>query len=292
MNRVCYLMSYPAHVPYLVVSLHTLRHHWSGQVDVHAWPESISYVRRMAMDPRLNIRAVERTPAYKGKNDQFMDKQKMVMGYPADDSVLYLDADTSVHGSLDSIFNHADRSRFIATQFSNWRTNGSVIQARLKRLLDFPVIPRGLVEELLARDLPSVNGGVWCCKPNSPVLPRWHEWTDAVKSIFIADECVLHLMQLVHKHEPFEYDTYIGRWNCSPKYQPAEWPDMSIKIYHYHGDSNMRPDKSQRSFDMWWKLYHECLEGNIGGIREWRADVEATNKWFVKLKKEGHTCLV
>jgi hypothetical protein len=257
-------------------------------VDVHAWKESISYVRRIALDPRLHIRAVEREPDYLGKNDQFLDKHRVAMRYDPEDIVMYLDADTMVNAPIEHIFNAVETtSNFVSTQFSNWNTFGGIMQGRLKELRQFPVIDQTLVEQALTNRLPSVNGGVWCCRPNSPVLPLWHEWSEASKTTFICDEKVLHLMQL--KFEPYEFAVFNGRWNCSPKYQPPEWPDDEIKIYHHHGDSNMRPDKSPRSYEMWWKEYRECIEGNIGGVCEWRESVEATNKWFRELKKNGAT---
>jgi hypothetical protein len=279
-------MSYPAHIPYLLVSLRSLRRYWQGQVDVHAWKESISYVRRIAMDPNLRIRAVEREPAYLGKNDQFLDKQQIAMGYDPGDVLLYLDADTTVNSSIDSIFDAVKGSiHFVATQFSNWSTSGGIVQGRLKELRQFPSIDQSLVEQVLSNKMPSVNGGVWCCRPNSLVLPIWHRWSDASKTSFICDEKVLHLMPL--KFGPHEFVVFHGRWNCSPKYQPPDWPDEKVKIFHHHGDSNMRLDKSPKSYEMWWRDYRDCIKENVGGVCEWRESAESTNKWFRELKKNG-----
>ncbi len=39
-NRVFYVMSGPAHLPYLLASLKTLREHYDGEIVVFAWEES------------------------------------------------------------------------------------------------------------------------------------------------------------------------------------------------------------------------------------------------------------
>ena len=54
-RRVVYLMSGPAHMPYLVCSLWTLRQHWDGEIVVVAWPNSIELVEEVARD-RVLIR--------------------------------------------------------------------------------------------------------------------------------------------------------------------------------------------------------------------------------------------
>jgi hypothetical protein len=76
MNKrsIIYLMSGPAHLPYLVVSLRSLRQNWDGPIVVYAWPKSFSIVQEIAKDNRLDIEARSRIPSYRGKNSQFVDK--------------------------------------------------------------------------------------------------------------------------------------------------------------------------------------------------------------------------
>jgi len=78
-QRVVYLMSGEAHLPYLVVSLWTLCKHWDGEIIIHAWPESFDIVKTIVKDRRLKISgAIKREPEYRGKNAQFIDKIKMM----------------------------------------------------------------------------------------------------------------------------------------------------------------------------------------------------------------------
>ena len=56
-NRVFYVMSGPAHLPYLLASLKTLREHYDGEIVVFAWEESFPIVDKMSEDPRMLINA-------------------------------------------------------------------------------------------------------------------------------------------------------------------------------------------------------------------------------------------
>lgn len=194
-QRINYLMSGRPHLPYLVASLFTLREHFSGEVVVYAYPESYPAVKRISEDARLYIEAREWSPSYRGKNGQFINK--ILMMQKQDCSVaLYLDADTTIHGDLGPLFEAAWRHSFLATQFNNWRTNGRVIRKRIMRLRGFKEIDQEMVETILSQDWwPSPNGGVFACRPESEVLSVWHQWTMAARSIFIADETVLHVLQ-------------------------------------------------------------------------------------------------
>ncbi len=254
---------------------------------VHAWRESWNLVERIASDERLNVKAKLREPKYRGKNDQFLDKNKLVQSLPPDDVVLYLDADTTIHGDLAPLFDMGSRYGFAATQFNAWKTGSKMMNSRVGTLLKFSEIDRLLVETVRKPNWPSVNGGVWAAKPTSPVLPLWYEWTMAARSTFIADEKVLHM--LMPKFIPTNEMAVLvgGRWNCAPeeKYQPSELRDEDVVVRHYHGDSNVRPSKSPRGVAMWGKIYRECLQENIGGVGEWGDSVG--NKWMDKLKGQG-----
>lgn len=280
-NRIVYLMSGPAHLPYLVCSLVTLRRHWSGPVTVHAWEESGQLARRICADPRLNIEFCPRVPDYRGKNDQFLDKIQLIQSHPSSDVVLYLDADTTIHGRLDDLFESAVMFGFTATQFNDWRAGSRLMAGRLRELFAFPQINPHLVERAIVTNMLSVNGGIWCARPDSPVLKMWYNWTMEANSTFIADEKVLHLMVL-HWEQTGEIDVLAGgRWNCSPKYQPSYLTDEQVVIRHYHGDSCVRPSKSQRGFDLWFPVFRRCVMDNVGGIADWWNGVG--NKWMSRM---------
>ena len=286
MREIVYLMSGAAHCPYLVASLFTLRQHWDGPVTVYAWPESFDIVERIDEDSGLCIEAVKREPQYRGrKNSQFLDKIRLMRTFfPG--PILYLDADTTVHGDPSPLFALAEDHGFAATQFNDWVSTGSIPRNRVKRLRKFPEIEQRLVEEVIAREWPSVNGGVFCCRPDSPVLPLWERWTVAALKVFIADEAVLHLMQPKFYPTGDLVTVMGGKFNCSPmRYQPKGLPDEDVVIRHFHGDSNVRYKKSQKGCKLWWPIYQHCLKENIGGMAEWIGKVG--NKKLIQLEQSG-----
>ena len=283
MQRVIYLMSGPAHLPYLVVSLYHLRRYWTGAVRVYAWPESLPLVERIASDNRLEITCHARTPNYRGKNDQFFDKIDLMRDF-FDGPNLYLDADTMPNGDLGKLFEKADQRGFCATQFCDWKSNEGQAKNRVKRLLDYDHIPHYLVRDSITDKHPSVNGGVFCCQPWSPVLKEWQDWTRPCKEkLFIADETVLHAV--CRKYEGKHLEILSGHYNCSPKQKwwPKNTSLSDIKIIHFHGDSNVRPDKSQFGFDLWYPEYLECIEKNLGYIQEWKSLVN--NRYLNEVEK-------
>ncbi len=271
MRTIVYLMSGPAHLPYLAVSLHTLRTHWSGEILVAAWPESYYITKQICRDPEIEAQYVSRTPSFRGRgsNDQFIDKILLVREMSRYDSILYLDADTSIHGKLDQLFDAAELYGFAATQFCQWRTTSRVVRNRVKRLEQWSEIDQFLLNRIITEDHPSLNGGVWASLPTSPVLSVWRSWSIIADSIFIADESVLHLLQLKDWGDESFHVMTGGRWNCSPKYQPKDLPDESIVVRHYHGDCAVRPEKSEKGVALWAPLFQRVLDQNIGGIRNW-----------------------
>ncbi len=276
-RRVVYLMSGPPHLLYLVTSLVALRKIWDGEIIVYAWPASIGIVKRMAEDKRLNIEAIERTPAYSGKNAQFFDKIRMMQVAPSGVNI-YLDADTIPvrRHAIDRLFELAEEREFCATQFCNYVSTGNKVSKRIRRLEGREGIDQEDVQFALENTLPSVNGGVFACRPNTPVLPLWELWTSKVLDIFIADETVLHaVMARYWDTDVFEV-ALGGSFNCSPLHKPNRMRDKNVGIWHGHGDCWSRISKSPKGVGLWWPRYQECLKENIGGLAEWKD--EAINR--------------
>ena len=270
-RRVVYLISGPPHLLYLVTSLVALHRIWDGQIIVYAWPASIRFVRRMAEDERLGIEAIERKPTYKGKNAQFFDKIRMMQAAPPGTN-LYLDADTIPvrRHAIDRLFELAEEREFCATQFCNYVSTGQRVSKRIRRLEGREGIDQECVQFALANKLPSVNGGIFACRPDTKVLPLWEEWTSKVLDIFIADETALHAVMARYWNTDI-FDVAIGGgFNCSPLYQPKELADKDVGIWHGHGDCWSRISKSPKGVGLWWPRYQECLKENIGGLAVWK----------------------
>jgi len=282
-NQVVYLLSNDSFLPYLVVSLYTLRQHWEGKVTVFAWEQAFPLAEELGKDMRLYVDVKKREPIEKGgrKKWQFLDKIHLMSTLDTD-AALYLDADTTVHNPIDSIFDAVAEHGFVSTQFNDWTTGMRRIQKRVKKLTGIERIDQKLVQRVLRGAYPSPNGGVFACRPDSLVLPVWYEWTKAAMSIFIPDETVLHLFQ-----PSFFRGVGIlegGRFNCSPKFQPKNLKDEEVVIYHHHGSSAVRPQKSPRSYAMWYPLYQDCMLQNVGGMAEWSCKIK--NKWLDRLREK------
>lgn len=283
-ERIFYLMSGAAHLPYLICSLHTLRDHYDGEVVVYAWSESIDIVEQIARDRRLNIEARFRAPAHKLKNAQFMDKIQLAWDQQdAVRRVLYLDADTTIHGRLDRLFVEAKKEGFAATQFCDWKSNHGIPLRRIVKLKNYRGINQAAVDSCCNNPWPSVNGGVWAADTSSEVLTLWYKWTKVAQSEFIADEVVLHTLVPIFFEDGMSIVGSMGEYNTSPKFQCKDLPDDEVIVYHFHGDSNVRPDKTEKGFNLWWPLYKHCLEANIGRMADWIDKID--NKWMKPLQE-------
>ena len=285
-SRIYYLISGPAHLPYLVCSLKTLREHYKGEVVVYAWKESFDIVKEISNDKSLDIKIRLHEPAHRLKNAQFMDKIELAKEQADEvDVVLYLDADTTIHSpDIKILIEGAERYGFAATRFNNWETNKGIIRKRILQLRKFKQIDQSVVESLLQYDWPSVNGGVWAAQTYSPLLSIWSEWTKIAQEIFIADEIILHTLMVMFYNKKIKIKGFNGRWNTSPKYQPETLKNEDVVVYHYHGDCNVRINKSQKGYDLWWPIYQNCLDNNVGNINAWIGEIK--NKWMDKLPKE------
>jgi hypothetical protein len=184
-----------------------------------------------------------------------------------------LDADTAIQKPVTDLFVAAERHGYAISQFCDWVTTGNKIGQRLKSLQEFPTLDQDLIQELLNHRWPSLNNGVFAASPTSEVLPLWHQWTYDARGTFIPDEKTIHLCMA--KYAPQNRFAVLtgGAWNCSTKYQPADLDDKDVVIWHFHGDSNMRPNKCARGFSMWMPLFHYCLKANLGSMQDWYLNI-------------------
>lgn len=272
-RKAIFVMSGAAHLPYLVTALSSLRRYWSGKVHLYAWEESHKICKLISKDfDRLYIEEVHfREPPYRGKNSQFEDKQRVMMGQPMNSVNLYLDADLLFAGNVSHLLNLAEDHGFVATQFNAWKTNGGVVRKRIERLRQFPDIPQASVEKVMEESYPSVNGGVFACRPTSEILAEWLRRTEIARDIFISDETALHTFL----PEGLKVATS-GMWNSSTKekYLSNELPGReAVRIWHGHGDSFVRADKSPTGYAMWAREFQRCVKHNIGNVNDWIEEV-------------------
>lgn len=275
-RAVVFFMTGPAHLPYLVVALNTLRRHWSGDVLVFAWEKFSDWgVEEIANRNTFDIVPIKWEPSYTRKNAQEMEKMRAIITLKGlVDSVVYLDADIIVAGGIEELFEAAEQDEFCATQFCNWTMSQKVPHSRISRMLNRDV-PQDLVLRALEPQRLSWNSGIFSCIPESAVLPPWLEYTIAVKDIYISGETSLHAIMCDDTLKKTWRD---GRYNCSTMRFQSH-PDEEVVIWHGHGDSFCKRSqdektgewgfKSDKGWEMWSKEYQFCKDRNLGGVRDW-----------------------
>ena len=280
-RQIIYLISGPGHIPYLLASIWSLRKTgYKDDVIVYTWPESTGYVRCLERDDRLGVWVSEREPKYRrkdgfGRNSQGLDRIDPARSLDCD-LCLYLDADTTIHGDLTPLFDEAERKGYCATQWCDWFTNEKPTNGRIESMGVYEEIPSEYIKKIVSSKWPSLNCGVFACSPRSKLLDYWYDWTKACKSLFISDEKAQHLLMVNHLSQMSVLMG--GAFNCSPKHQPKNLRDDQVVVRHYHGHSNVRPQKTQKGFDLWQPIWRECLELNLGKVNSWWKSVG--NKWM------------
>jgi len=271
-DLVVYLVSGPAHMPYVTASIWSLRKTgYKGPVTLFAWPESIGFARSLEKDDRLGIWASEREPKYRrkdglGRNSQGLDRIDLARSLDCDVCV-YFDADTSIHGDITPLFEEAARVGYCATQWCDWTTSQGHTRSRVNDLRSVKTIPVEYIDEVVSHRWPSLNCGVFAARPNSELLSTWYDWCKDSGTLFISDEKTQHLLMAKY---PNQMSVLMGgAFNCSHKFQPADLPNDKVVVYHYHGNSNVKKGKSPKALEFWWSIWEECLELNFGNIRNW-----------------------
>lgn len=280
-GKVFYLISGPSHLPYLVASIHSLRTkaQFDGEVVVFAWPESSLAAKAMSLDKSLDITLKEREPRSRGHNCHFLEKIHLMEEFAGTEGALFIDADTLPVGPVDAFFSALKYANMVTVQFSNWTTQKRIIQNRLQKIKHVEECKDDLAS-CFAESISSPNNGVLACRSNSACLARWAKLTTQVyETVFIPDEVCLHpvVASDAFKEEGIMFSGDSG-YNTSPKYQHPDLKDTAVKIWHFHGDSNVRPEKSQRGFDLWWPVFRHCLKENVGNVQHWF--VPEMNKWI------------
>lgn len=282
-----YMLSHPPHGEYLVVSIRSLRKWWDGPVYVYGWPHTGAWeiVESIGRDARLGIEAIEREPKYYGERDHLIDKIAIMEEAYEHDCSLLLDADTIISGKLDELFEAAERSGYVVAQFCNWLTTNGIIRNRVKRLLNYPELDLDLVRDCMETPYPSPNVGVFACVPGSPVMPTWREWTMIARTVFIPDESVMQAL-FPYFSRLGQAEIIDGRWNCSTmRFQ--SFPDEEIRVWHGHGNGFLRPRKAPKGHEMWWNLFMQAREENLGGIMDWPKGYRKSRYMKSCLKERG-----
>jgi len=266
-----FLITGPSHLANLVVAIDSLRLHWNGPVLVYAFPESYQIAKQICEDTCTAATVIECDATYRKKNAQEIAKIALIQTIKDYDEIVYLDADLIIQKPIEPLFAAAASSPvgFAATQFCDWMMSQGVPTARVSRLLQFAEIPSLCVHMALRPTQVSYNSGIFATRVDSPVLPEWGHWTEISKNIYISGETALHAIAQKYSIATLRHGVY----NCSPKYQSRIVSDGDVGIWHFHGDCNTRPKKSERGVAMWLDYFTRVLAANVGGVNDWKRKI-------------------
>ncbi len=240
----------------LLVSLASLREHYKGPVTLLSEGEA-SHPLCEKIGGALDAEVVRWESGVKpGKNAPFLAKTRLHLGTPYQTTVA-LDSDTLVVGPIDELFVLAERGMFCVAQLGKWRTQGRIIQARLRKWAD--ILPDDL--DAASQFGPAINTGVMAFCKGASIFKEWHDVAEQGREHFIPDEVSCQMMLHRHKHRILD-----GRWNRSCRHDDPDLPET--RIIHYHGRKHCRPGLPFHS-DKWVAAYDEVMRKNLADLSEW-----------------------
>ncbi|MBL9090228.1 MAG: class I SAM-dependent methyltransferase [Planctomycetaceae bacterium] len=275
---VFYLLTGTAHAARLVVSLASLRRHWSGPVTVYTTQDDSHQIGELcARDPRLNIEHRPWRMPVSGKNASYLGKVALAQELPHP-RTLYLDCDTLVVGDVTPFFDALRTKPLCVAQFANWRTSGPIMRRRIERWRgvhseDLPVEQRDALISAALRNRPAINAGIVAMRAGSAWTTEWQKLSLAGRRTFICDEIALQLLLTEQDHELLDC-----RFNCSPIYAQ---PTSDVRIWHFHGSKHLRHPQGRL---IWEPHYERCAAENLASLGDWAARTDADIHRFLVSK--------
>lgn len=239
----------------MAVSLHTLRNHWRGPVTVLADKVTEDMAQRIAGDTRIGAEVILIEPFQGSRHANYVTKTMIPWKWTPHRRTLLIDGDTSVHGSLDQLFEYP----LVITSFSDWCSCGRV-SGRCKWWLGKGADIEELVRIQLSHPWPAINTGVVGWWREHFITRRWHELTLRGRGTHMTDEIAMQLLLSELKDQVTILD---DRWNSSPTYGKNM---DDVRIWHYHGGKHFRKPECRI---LWEPLLRQAMEENIGGVGEW-----------------------
>lgn len=240
----------------LLVSLHSLRKHYTGRVAILSDGEE-SHAICLKIGGALDAEVIKWDPGIsEGKNMHFLAKTRLHQGTPFD-ATIALDSDTLVTGPLQELFELLETEEFCVARFSNWWTNGRIMEARLRQWM--PLFPQW-VEQAVAFG-PAINIGLIGFRRDASLFTEWHDTAARGREYFIPDEVSCQLLLPRHPHRILD-----GRWNRSCRHDDPALPET--RVVHYHGKKHCLPDLPYHG-EKWVLEYEQVVRQNVADIASW-----------------------
>ena len=283
---VLYLFSGMGAAERLVVSIHTLRQHYDGEVSVACTGDGEREIVAAMAEP-LDVKSLS-VPRIGNRNGHYVTKATMPKWSPYDVTV-FIDADTIVCKPIDVLFEEAAKGLFL-TQFSTWISTGKRMSGRITTAAHKPDgdhrheflsgwIEAQCQEQLRikpsnAAEYPGLNTGVMGWKKGHAGLALWHEVTMQIGGRFMSDELA---MQLVLPN--VEATVLPEIYNASPLHHECKPED--VVIWHFHGRKHVKKEQGRK---LWGPALHAARKARVAGIHRWAGRHDKTVREYLKEK--------
>lgn len=255
MKGVVYLLLGDKHMVPLVVSMYTLRQHYTGPIVLCLDKES-PITNNLVRDAGISIKTVR--PNASLQYPALVLKTELWQLINELDSFLFLDADTMVCSDPSLLIPDEDDDRIILTQHSNWTTNHQQAAWRIHCLRERGYLHPDLAKILIDMNAPSINTGVFAMSKKCKVAPLWSKTVHGLDDFWLHDEIS---MQVLYPFYPNR--VYDDRYNCNPAHAVRD--PKEVVIWH----CCLRKYGLPKSSETWFKMAAEVWEQNFASIRDW-----------------------
>ena len=225
----------------LLVSLHSLRKHYSGDVSVIQVGEPEAWFVKVVKS--LNATIVDMPD----NNSSSLSFKGSLWRYSPYDLTMFLDSDTIVFNKIDDYFKLIEENDFVTGGFANWKTTGGTISKRIKQ---WSSVASDLIDDAISFGK-AVNTGVNGWKKGASILSEW----ERLCQLGYEGRCTLRVLDgvacqiLLPQHRCHVADT---KWGESVKY--GKLNDETV-IVHYHGSKHA----GDREANYIWKTHYNEL---------------------------------
>ena len=245
----------------LIVSIASLRKHWSGDIVLaHEGPVK-EYLKKRLDTYGVIYRETKKSTV----NNALADKPTLYKYVSDYDLVLYVDSDTLFLNAFDEIWDILDRYGFMVTNFCDWITRGGTISRRIKQWVK--VLPEEEIEKALSYGN-AVNTGVFgfskkYVQSEFNIFLEWHDLTirgqEENCTRRMVDELACQVLLHKYPHIMLNFN-----WNMSAKFGKI---NDEIKIVHYHGYKHVYKEEFPLCVH-WYVQYMKLVDDGFININD------------------------
>lgn len=257
---VCYFNINTKCLVRLLVSLHSLRKHYSGSVTIlnGGGDDGIcDRIGRACGADVLSIPIVQRR-----KHTAYTTKAGLWKFSPYETTLL-IDSDTVVAGKVEPLLELGEKSPgIVVTRFADWISTGRCMSGRISKWRGVKcdgIDVEQLIDDSLDAPHAAINTGVVCWDKTygREFLQDWDRLTVAGWLCPFGDELAAQILLRKHKHTLID-----DRCNCSPLYGTNK---NKAVIWHHHGSKHLRAE----ALPIWGPEFKALWGKDLAGIRQW-----------------------